>query len=284
MASPRDPLVPSRLVSDSAPIFTAPRAVVFDVDGTLVDTERDGHRVAFNRAFAEAGLSYEWDVETYGRLLEITGGQRRIASYLAEHGVPEEERERLSPVLHRRKTELFTEMIMAGEFEPRPGVQALLDELQSAGVLLGVATTGTATWVEPLLATLFPDTSFDVIVTRREAPVLKPEPDAYIVALELLGVSTAEAVAIEDSRNGLVAARRTGLPCVIVANGYTAEQPFDEADLVLDGFGVTGEPPAVMYDPHGLAPESPLGLETLGRLLGAIQASAADGASTATKS
>src|SRR5918997_2011568 len=97
-------------------------AVVLDVDGTLVDSERDGHRVAFNRAFEEAGLSDRWDVERYGELLEVTGGKRRLKAYFEQQGMPEDEREELAGRLHARKTELFTEMAKRGEIEARPGV------------------------------------------------------------------------------------------------------------------------------------------------------------------
>ncbi len=114
------------------------QAVVLDVDGTLVDSERDGHRVAFNRAFEEAGLPDRWDVERYGELLAVTGGERRLNAYFEEQGMPEDEREELASRLHERKTEIFTEMAREGEIEARPGVSELLDELDEAGVRLAV--------------------------------------------------------------------------------------------------------------------------------------------------
>ncbi|HVX33720.1 MAG TPA: HAD-IA family hydrolase [Solirubrobacterales bacterium] len=211
-------------------------AAVFDVDGTLVDSERDGHRVAFNRAFAAAGLPCHWDEETYGRLLAVTGGRRRLAGYLEERGVDAVAAAELAGRLHRAKTEIFVELVRAGEISPRPGVKALLAELKAAGARLAVATTGSADWVEALLATEFADVAFEVVVTRREAPALKPEPDAYLLALGLLGGGAGTAVAIEDSGNGLRAAVRAGLPCVIVTNDYTAGQDFGGADLVRDRF------------------------------------------------
>jgi HAD superfamily hydrolase (TIGR01509 family) len=211
-------------------------AAVFDVDGTLVDSERDGHRVAFNVAFAAADLPYRWDEVTYGDLLQITGGRRRLAAYLERQGVPAGESEKLAGRLHRVKTEVFVEMVGAGEIEPRPGVWELLRDLERAGARLAVATTGSPDWVHSLLARRFGDVDFEVVVTRRESPVLKPEPDAYRVALEQLGLPGGPAVAVEDSQNGLVAARRAGMPCVIVANPYTAGQLFERAALVLDDF------------------------------------------------
>lgn len=211
-------------------------AAVFDVDGTLVDSERDGHRVAFNRAFAAAGLPYRWDEETYGELLEITGGRRRLATYLERKGASPTESSVIARDLHQAKTETFVEMVNAGEIEPRPGVGSLLRELERVGARLAVATTGSPDWVHPLLARLFADIDFKVVVTRREAPALKPEPDAYRLALERLGLPGGSAVAVEDSHNGLVAAGRAGMPCVVVANPYTVGQAFDRAALVLDDF------------------------------------------------
>jgi HAD superfamily hydrolase (TIGR01509 family) len=212
-------------------------AVVFDVDGTLVDSERDGHRVAFNRAFAATGLPYRWDEATYGELLQITGGKRRLVHYLERQGVPPRTAARLADRLHRDKTEIFVAMVRAGEIDSRPGVENLLAELRRAGARLGVATTGSRDWVQALLETRFAAVEFEVVVTRHEAPALKPEPDAYLLAVERLGLGDGRAVAVEDSRNGLVAAGRAGLPCVIATNAYTAGQAFPEAELVLDGFG-----------------------------------------------
>jgi HAD superfamily hydrolase (TIGR01509 family) len=249
-------------------------ALVFDVDGTLVDSERDGHRVAFNRAFEEAGLSDHWEVERYGDLLAVTGGERRINAYFEEQGMPEDEREELAGRLHVRKTEIFTEMASRGEIEPRPGVGELLDELEDAGVRLAVATTGTRTWVEPLLDRLFGIERFEVVVTSDEAPERKPDPSAFHLTLERLGLRASAAPAVEDSANGLRAAKSAGLPCVIVVNDYTREQDFHDADLVLDGFGRPDAPVSVLADPHGLDPPGRLDVGTLRRLSAASDSAA----------
>jgi HAD superfamily hydrolase (TIGR01509 family) len=216
--------------------MTSGWAAVFDVDGTLVDSERDGHRIAFNRAFADADLPYRWSEEEYGALLTIAGGRRRLAHYLGGQGVGAVPARELARRLHRGKTEIFVAMVRAGEIEPRPGVEDLLGGLAAAGARLAVATTGSPDWVHALLAGRFATAGFEVVVTRREAPGLKPRPDAYLQALRRLGLSAGEAVAIEDSRNGLVAAGRAGLPCAVVTNDYTAGQAFEEADVVVDHF------------------------------------------------
>ncbi|MDP8942563.1 MAG: HAD-IA family hydrolase [Actinomycetota bacterium] len=245
------------------------QAVILDVDGTLVDSERDGHRVAFNRAMEEAGLDDRWDVEKYGELLAVTGGENRLNAYFEEQGMPEEEREELASRLHERKTEIFTEMAREGEIQARPGAGQLLDELEDAGVRLAVATTGTRKWVEPLLDRLFGLERFETIVASDDAPDRKPDPMAHRMALERLELPAPAAPTIEDSANGLRAAKEAGLACVIVVNDYTHDQDFDDADLVLDGFGRPDDPASVLADPHGLDPPGRLDLDTLRRLVAA---------------
>ena len=243
------------------------RAVIFDVDGTLVDSERHGHRVAFNRAFEELDLPYRWDEEEYGRLLSITGGQRRLRQYLEEQGMDEEERERLVPELHSRKSEIFKQIVEEGRMELRPGATRLLGELAEADCALAVATTGSGDWVQDLLEQVAPDVSFDVMVFGDDVAERKPDPEAFTVCLERLGVEASQAAAVEDSDNGLEAAKAAGLPCAVVVNGYTAEQDLSEADLVLDGFGEPGAPARVIADPRSTGCEGVLDPATLERIL-----------------
>ena len=231
-----------------------PSAVIFDVDGTLVDSERDGHRVAFNGAFAAAGLPYRWDPQEYGRLLHITGGRRRIAAFLESHGHSAPEAARLAGQLHAGKTQRFRDLIRLGRIPPRPGAVELLGELRAAGLRLAVATTGTRTWVEPLLDALFGPGVFAVVVTGSEVSALKPDPAAYLEALARLGVPAGHAVAVEDSQNGLRAALAAGLRCVVVTNDYTRGQDFTGASAVLSGFPVDEPwPPALTGLPAGRA-------------------------------
>ena len=239
-------------------------AVIFDVDGTLVDSERHGHRVAFNGAFAAAGLPYAWDEEAYGHWLSYHGGVRRIGAYLEEVGHPAVERDELAERLHAEKTRLLREMIDAGRIPPRPGMADLLTRITEAGVRLGVATVGSEGWVKHLLESLFPETDFEVVVTGADVAEKKPHPGCYLQALDGLGVAPDAAVAVEDSATGLASARSAGLACVVVRNDYTADEDMSGADLVLDGVDAEAH---VLEDPHGLSPRLPLDVEVLERLL-----------------
>lgn len=250
-------------------------AVLFDVDGTLVDSEREGHRVAFNLAFERLGLPYRWDEELYGRLLETTGGQSRIDGYLEEQSVPAGQRGKLAAELHALKTTIFESLIEAGAVRARAGVVRFVSECEREGYAVGVVTTGTRRWVERLLARLFGPETMAVVVTGDDVSVTKPSPEAYEVALERLGwaAGAARTVAVEDSANGLLSARAAGLACVVVQNHYTSGQDFSGADLVLDGFGEQAAPARVIATAlpgAALVPGSPivLGPEHLRAVLG----------------
>lgn len=234
------------------------RAVVLDVDGTLVDSERDGHRVAFNLAFEELGLAYHWSPEQYGELLLVPGGKQRLNAFLTEQGVDSED---LVQRLHHRKTELLQGLIEQDRVQPRPGVRRLLDEIAAEGVRVAVATTGSRRWVSLLLDRLFGIERFEVVITGEDAPVLKPDPAAYLRAVEAMGIEPGpQVVAVEDSHAGLTAAKGADLSCVVVVNDYTRGHELSSGDLVVDQFD---GPLAVLHDPWSLAPQR-LDLATLG--------------------
>ena len=244
-----------------------PKAVVFDVDGTLVDSERHGHRVAFNLAFEALDLPYRWSEEEYGELLRIIGGQRRLDAYLRDQGMADDERAELVPELHGRKTEILSGLVEEGRIEVRPGVSRLLEELRGSGCRLAVATTGSRGWVEGLLRQLLEGVEFEAVVTGDEVENRKPDPEAFTEVLDRLGVAADGAVVVEDSAEGLEAAVAAGLACVVVVNGYTEDHDLDAAELVLDGFGEPDAPARVVADRVDSGCEGVLDLDVLARVL-----------------
>jgi HAD superfamily hydrolase (TIGR01509 family) len=226
-------------------------AVIFDLDGTLVDSEQHGHRVAFNAAFEAAGMPDRWSPQRYRELLATTGGERRIFGWLSSPessfaGHSEDERRARAASLHRWKTDRVEAMAAAGEIPARPGVTGWLDELAAQGVRLAVATTGSRQWALPLLDKVFGLDRFEVVVAGDDVSRRKPDPEAYCLALRQLGVDAAAVIAVEDSGPGWESARDAGITCVVVANAETDRDAVAGAPVVLEEFGA--EPYRILSD------------------------------------
>lgn len=217
-----------------------PTAVLFDVDGTLAETERDGHRVAFNRAFAELGFPWRWSTELYANLVAVSGGRQRVAHYLAINDLTSpNEATSVADEIHRRKTDIFVGMVANEPIAARPGIVQLVAELQLAGRVTGIVTTGRRAWVLPFLERLLGTPRcerFDVIICGDDVELLKPDPVCYRLALERLGVEPSDATAMEDSHNGVSAATTAGLCCIAAPSFYTAKTDLDDAHLIVDEF------------------------------------------------
>ncbi len=216
-------------------------ALIFDVDGTLAETE-EAHRLAFNEAFAEAGLDWDWTPDLYRELLKVTGGKERIAWFLAYppgnllEGL-DADIDLFIRRLHGRKTELYASRVAAGAVALRPGIEPLIREARRRRIQLAIATTTSRPNVEALIGAALGREIlgwFDAVACGDMAALKKPAPDVYDLALAALGVPAARAVAIEDSWNGVRAAKAAGLTVIATPSLYSANDDFTEADLVCE--------------------------------------------------
>ena len=218
--------------------MTEVKALIFDVDGTLAETERDGHRIAFNRAFSEADLNWYWSESLYGELLEISGGKERIRYYLQQyHPDIKENLETLIPQLHQVKITHYRDLLSSGEIKLRPGVKRLIEEAYQEGIRLAIATTSSLPNALALLEKHLNPQWFEVIAAGDIVPNKKPAPDIYNYVLEKMNLKPEECLVFEDSFHGLQAASQANLKTVITVHDYTKNQDFSLASLVLNHLG-----------------------------------------------
>jgi len=218
------------------------KALIFDCDGVLVDTEKDGHRVAFNRAFAEKGYDFQWDMELYGQLLKIAGGKERMRYYFDNHNWPAdaEDKDAFIKEMHKLKTDMFMEIIKSGQLPLRSGVTRLIDEAIADGMTLAICTTSNERAVNMITEKLLGDerkSKFSCILAGDVVLKKKPYPEIYNLAKTKLGLTGDECVVVEDSRNGLLAAKGAGMNCIVTVSGYTGSEDFHEADAIYPELG-----------------------------------------------
>jgi len=222
-------------------------ALIFDVDGTMADTE-EVHRTAFNLAFERFGLGWEWDKLLYRKLLNTTGGKERMAAYIEQLQLPDAERRNLLgllPDIHAQKTKFYSAVVNDGALPMRDGVQRLIDEALAAGCRLAIASTTTAVNVDALLQSTLGARGLDifsVIACGDQVQAKKPAPDIYQLALRHLDLPAERAVAFEDSANGLRAAKAAGLWTVITPTYWTEDSDLRGADLLLPSLGDPAHP------------------------------------------
>lgn len=248
----RDPVC-SATDAAASPSASLPAALLFDCDGVLVDTEKDGHRISFNDTFAEKELGVTWDVDLYGELLKIGGGKERMTAYFNKTGWPdkapktEEERKDFIASLHKRKTELFMVLIEKKLLPLRPGVARLIDEALSKDVKVAVCSTSNEKAVSAIVSFLLGSDRAEKIkiFAGDVVPRKKPDPAIYLLAADTLGIEPSSCVVVEDSAIGLAAAKSAGMKCIVTKSGYTAEEDFLMADAV---FECIGDPPVAHFD------------------------------------
>lgn len=236
------------------------QALIFDVDGTLAETERDGHRVAFNQAFQSAGLPWHWSVDFYSELLQVAGGKERMRFYLDQYAPPVPEvRDWTAFIadLHRAKTHRYKAILTSGNIQLRPGVKGLIKAARQSGLTLAIATTSRQENALTLLQTaIAPDAPswFEVIAAGDVVPQKKPAADIYDYTLDKMGLAPSSCLAFEDTEHGVISAADAGITTVATVSAYAQDQDFSRAALVLDHLGTPRQPSEVL---SGLRHEKP---------------------------
>ena len=217
------------------------KAIIFDQDGVIIDTERDGHRVAFNKTFKEFGFEFEWDVNYYHELLQVAGGKERMRHHLHTKGfgreVKPEEEDELIKALHKRKTEIFIELIKEGALPLRPGIKRIMKEAMNRGLKVGICTTSNEKAAYVVAYGILKDIKFDFVLAGDVVEKKKPDPEIYLLGLKKGCLKAEECIVVEDSRNGLLAAKAAGMNVVVTTNHYTEKEDLREADIIVNCLG-----------------------------------------------
>ena len=221
------------------------RAILFDQDGVIIDTEKEGHRVAFNETFKAFGYPFQWGVEEYHQLLQVGGGKERMRHYLHTQGfgreVKPEEEDELIQKLHFYKTDKFISLIESGRLPLRPGIRRLMHEAMEAGLTLGICTTSNEKAAQAIVHNILKDIRFEFVLAGDVVKKKKPDPEIYNLALSKTAFEPAECVVVEDSRIGILAAKAAGMHVIATPNDYTVQEDLSAADLIVSCLGDPSE-------------------------------------------
>ncbi len=244
------------------------KAIIFDQDGVIIDTERDGHRVAFNKTFKEFGFEFEWDVDYYYELLQVAGGKERMRHHLHTKGfgreVKPEEEDELIKALHKRKTEIFIELIKEGALPLRPGIKRIMKEAMNRGLKVGICTTSNEKAAHAVAYEILKDIKFDFVLAGDVVKKKKPDPEIYLLGLKKGGLKAEECIVVEDSRNGLLAAKAAGMNVVVTTNHYTEKEDLKDADIIVTCLGdPDGEKGKLKQGGKGINYNGVLGIDQL---------------------
>jgi HAD superfamily hydrolase (TIGR01509 family) len=217
------------------------KAVFFDQDGVIIDTERDGHRVSFNMTFKEFGFTDEWSVEYYHELLQIAGGKERMKHHWKTKGfskpLTEAKIDELVKEMHKRKTTLFVELIESGKLPLRPGIHRFMKEAMEAGLKIAVCTTSNEKAAKAITEQILSNIKFEIVLAGDVVEKKKPDPEIYNLALSKLGLQPDEVFVVEDSKNGLKASKAAGLKTIVTTNGYTEKEDVSGGDVIVSCLG-----------------------------------------------
>lgn len=244
------------------------KAVFFDQDGVIIDTERDGHRVAFNQTFKDFGFNFEWGVDYYHELLQVAGGKERMKHHLKTKGFGKEvnpdEVDDLVQRMHKHKTAVFVDLIENGRLPLRPGIKRFMKEINDKGLVMGVCTTSNEKAANAVAKGVLADIKFNFILAGDIVSKKKPDPEIYNLALEKSGLKPDECLVIEDSRNGVLAARAAGMNVVATTNPYTEKEDLTDAHIIVTCLGdPDGEEGSLKQGGEGLEYDGVLHLEQL---------------------
>lgn len=237
------------------------KAILFDCDGVIAETERDGHRAAFNRAFKEKSIDARWSVEEYAEMLKIAGGKERMKAYFSQHRnllPPQVDMDEFVADLHKRKTQIFMEMSVKGELPIRAGIRRIITEARQAKILLAVCSTSNELSVKSLIKALLGESGlvwFAGIFAGDVVSRKKPAPDVYDMAKRRFNLAGEDCIVIEDTRNGLEAAKAAGMRCVVTPSFYSIDENFTAADLVVSTLGDPGLPPIRILQGNSALPD-----------------------------